>query len=190
MLSRFVAITLGLLGLSVWGCDSKVDSTNLDPGGPVAMPPVNRPVVDSGLVYLDMDADIYGGGSTGIDIPDAGPRPDVLHFLDAPPDTGGAGAPCDVFAEKPCATGNGCYPKPDGTGICQLKGELSAGSNCEPTGSSPDSRCAPGYICQMICTALCHLGSGNAECGTSPGSTCVGKVGVSTVVGYCDVMEH
>jgi hypothetical protein len=187
MLSRAIAITLGLLALSSWGCDRKDDSSNIDPGPPVDKPKVTRDVVDSGLVYLDMDADIYGGGGTGIDIPDAGPRPDVLHFLDAPPDTGGAGTLCDVFATKPCATDYGCYPKADGTATCQTAGSLSGGSRCVPTDTTRDTRCIPGYICEdYICTGLCQMGEASTKaCADSIGTTCLHLGGADSVVGYC-----
>jgi hypothetical protein len=159
MLSRFVAIALSLLGLSLGACTTKDDRTTLDPGGPVEIPPVPRDVVDSGLVILNLDADVYGpGGSTGLIIPDAGPRPDLAPVLDAAVDLG-----------------------------CQQAGFLPGGSNCEPTSSSPDSRCTPGYVCVVgFCTALCHLGQASTtECIASIGNTCKG-FGTSDVVGYCD----
>jgi hypothetical protein len=186
MLSRFVAIALMLL--VPWAaCTKKEDSGTPDPGGPVAIPPISRDVVDAGLVILNLDADVYGpGGSPGIDIPDAGPRPDLARALDASVDAGGMGAACDVFALRSCATGLGCYPKTDGTGTCQQAGYLPGGSNCEPNSSSPDSRCAPGYFCVVgICTALCHFNQATTgECSASIGISCV-RFGTSTTVGYC-----
>lgn len=186
MLSRIVAIALMLL-VPCAVCTKKEDSGNLDPGGPVVIPPVNRDVVDAGPVILDMDADVYGpGGNPGINIPDAGPRPDLARGVDASVDAGGVGAVCDVFAAKPCAIGLGCYPKTDGTGTCQQAGGLFGGSNCDPSSSSPDSRCSPGYVCVVgICTALCHFNQvTTGECTASIGITCV-RFGTSTTVGYC-----
>lgn len=188
MLSRFVAIALMLL-VPFAACTKKEDSGNLDPGGPVVIPPVNRDVVDAGLVILDMDADVYGpGGNPGVNIPDAAPRPDLARGVDASVDAGGVGAVCDVFAAKPCATGLGCYPKADGTGTCQTISSFSlpGGSNCDPSSSSPDSRCAPGYICEtMLCRALCHLNPAQATTTECIASTCL-KFGISNVVGYCE----
>jgi hypothetical protein len=176
---------LGALGLAWLACTPK-DNAPVDPGPPVQMPPTVRDRVDSGRVVLDMDADVYGpGGSTGLDIPDASPRPDAAPEIDAAVDAGGAGATCDVFAANPCGADYGCYAKFDGTGICQAKGSLPGGSNCDPNSSSPDSRCIPGYVCVVgICTALCHRGLGGTECGDSIGSTC-SPMGTSTIVGYC-----
>ena len=184
MLSR--AIAIAVLALSLGACSAK-DETPADPGAPVDITPTTRDVVDAGLVILAMDADVYGpGGSTGLDIPDAAPRPDGALVLDAATDLGGAGAPCDVFAAKPCADGYGCYPKSDGSGICQLAGYLPSGSNCDPTESSPDSRCTPGYVCAVgFCTAICHANQTiSPECGDSISTTCV-RLGTSSLVGYC-----
>jgi hypothetical protein len=176
---------LGALGLACLACTAK-DNAAVDPGPPVVIPPIVRDVVDSGLVILDMDADVHGpGGSTGLGIPDAGPRPDAAPEIDAAVDGGGPGAACDVFAPNACGANYGCYAKFDGTGICQTKGYLPGGSNCEPNASSPDSRCMPGYVCVVgICTALCHRGLGGTECGDSIGSTC-SPMGTSPTVGYC-----
>ena len=185
MFSRFV--TIALLGLALSACTAKNDSTTGDPGGPVDIQPVNRDVVDAGLIILDPDADVYGsGGSTGLKTPDAGPHQDLAPVVDASVDLGGMGAACDVFVAKSCASGLGCYPKADGTGTCQQAGSLPGGSNCDPSSSSPDSKCTPGYVCEdMICRALCHLDPGTTtDC---IASRCVrfGTPGVS-VVGYCD----
>jgi hypothetical protein len=191
MFSRFV--TIALLGLALSACKAKDDSTTGDPGGPVDIQPTNRDVVDAGLIVFDLDADVFGrGGSTGVSIPDAGPHRDLAQVVDAAVDLGGMGAVCDVFVAKSCASDPtndlGCYPKPDGTGTCQQAGSLFGGSNCDPSSSSRDSKCVPGYVCVVgFCTALCHLGRGSAtECHDSIGSTCV-HLGSSdnTTVGYC-----
>lgn len=194
MFSRFVAIALMLL-VPCAACTKKEDNTTLDPGGPVVIPPVNRDVVDAGLVILDMDADVYGpGGSPGINIPDAGPRPDLARGVDASVDSGGVGAVCDVFAAKPCGTGLGCYPKADGTGTCKEAGFLFGGSSCEPTESSVNSRCMPGYTCVStpskgipVCAALCHLGAVSTRtCADSVGTTCVRLGVLDSTIGFCD----
>ena len=83
MHARAVSIALGALGMAWLACTAK-DNATVDPGPPVPMPPTVRGAVDSGRVFLDMDADVYGpGGSTGLDIPDAGPRPDAAPGGDA-----------------------------------------------------------------------------------------------------------
>ncbi len=187
MLSRSVTIALGLLGLSAWSCTAKDEGANLNPGGPVEEPHITRKVVDSGPVFLDMDADIHGkGGSTGLDIPDAGPKPDHAPLADTPADVGGLGAPCEVFAANPCRKGYGCYPSADGSGTCLDEGILPVGSQCDPMGSI-DSRCIPGNTCvHGLCTGLCHLGLGDSGCASSLlGSICVALSEMSLVVGYC-----
>jgi hypothetical protein len=190
MRSRLIAITLGTLGLCLGACASKDDNQPLDPGVTVDMPPVTRGVVDAGLVVLDMDADVYGpGGGAGLNIPDAGLRPDGTSASDAAVDLGGAGAACELLATNTCATGDGCYPKSGGGGSCQQAGFLPGGSKCDQ--SSPDSRCILGYNCvNWICTGLCHVDGPNiaTECKDSMGSTCVpikDAAGDPTEIGYC-----
>lgn len=188
MFSRFLTIVTGLLVLSGGACTKKDESTPPDPGPPVDMIPVTRDVVDAGPIVLDMDADVYGpGGTSSLIIPDAGPHRDLAPALDASLDLGGLGASCDVFVAKACASGLGCYPKSDGLGTCQQAGALPGGSNCEPTASSPDSRCTPGSICvDGICTALCHLiQPSTTECGSSIGTICR-PMGTSSTVGVCE----
>ena len=151
---------------------------------PAETTPPTRFLVDSGVVTLTGNGGgtIPGIGGAGATTPDAREVPDSGPDV-APPDLGGIGAPCDVFAQA-CGTGYGCYPRQDGTAICDQAGFLFGGSRC--IGDSPDSRCIPGMTCaNNVCTGLCHLNQASiSECADSPGSTCV-RLGTSTTVGVC-----
>jgi len=151
---------------------------------PADTTPATRFVVDSGVVTLSGNGGgtIPGVGGAGANNPDGGGLPDSGPDL-ATPDLGGLGSSCDVFAQA-CGTGRGCYPKQDGTMICDTAGFLFAGAKC--IGDTPDSRCIAGLTCvNGLCTGLCHYGQASvSECSDSIGSTC-SKLGTSSTIGVC-----
>jgi hypothetical protein len=152
---------------------------------PADTTPPTRFVVDSGLVTFSGDGatTVPGIGSAGATTPDARELPDSGPDV-ATPDLGALGSSCDVFAQN-CGTGYGCYPRQDGTAICDIAGTLFGGSQC--IGDSPDSRCRPGMTCaNNICSGLCHYGQASVtECGDSIGSTCARFGPQGSTVGVC-----
>lgn len=119
----------------------------LDPRDTSEVPPAQTgspPLGGDGGMGMTDDAQVGDGG-----VADA--RRDVARDLGR--DTAGT---CDLLRQN-CLEGDGCYPGPDGNGVC-----APAGGRGEITDCQSHDECLPGFICaqgtaggSLMCLRVC-----------------------------------